>query len=120
MFLACEYWKNLKFLRCIHIFDLVLEYCSDVNEGNGLELLFYFIVILCIVVLITGIVFSFFCVSGFRQVFSRIALLQKRLQLDSKSDLTMIGMILEFFLRIWLFSLTSYLYGLKSAKIAQL
>ena len=41
---------------------------------------------------------SFFsCVSGFRLKFSRIALLRKRLQLDSKSDLTTNGLILGFF-----------------------
>ena len=26
--------RNLNFLRCIHVFDLVLKYCSDINEGN--------------------------------------------------------------------------------------
>ena len=109
----------MSFLRGIHAFDLVLKFCSDINEGNWLQLLFYFLVLLGIVVLITGIVF-FFCVSGFRLLFSRIALLQNCSQLDSKIDLTTIGMILEFFLGVWLFSLTSYLYRLKSVRIAQL
>ena len=64
---------------------------------------------------------SFFsCVSGFRLKFSRIALLRKRLQLDSKSDLTTNGLILGFFIGKWLLLLTSYLYGLKFARIAQL
>ena len=31
--------KNLKFLRCLHVFELVLKYCSDTNEGNWLQLL---------------------------------------------------------------------------------
>ena len=44
----------------------------------------------------------------------------KRLQLDSKSDLTTNGLILGFFVGKWLLWLTSYLYGLKFAKIAQL
>ena len=50
--------------------------------------------------------------------FFRIALLRKRLQLDSKSDLTTNGLILGFFVGKWLLSLTSYLYGLKFAKVA--
>ena len=48
------YWpaktrKNLEILRCIHVFDLVLTYGSDQNEGNWLQLLFYFIVLMGIV-----------------------------------------------------------------------
>ena len=60
------------------------------------------------------------CVSGFRLKFSRIALWWKRLQLDSKSDLPTNGLILGFSVQKWLLSLTSYLYGLKSARIVQL
>ena len=37
--------KTLKFLRCILVFDLVLKYGSDINEGNWLQLLFYFLVL---------------------------------------------------------------------------
>ena len=64
--------------------------------------------------------FFFSCVSGFRLKFSRIALWRKRLQLDSKSDLTTNGLILGFFVGKWLLSLTSYLFGLKSARDVQL
>ena len=60
------------------------------------------------------------CVSGFKLKFSRIAFWRKRLQLDSKSDVTTNGLILGFFVGKWRLSLTSYLCGLKSAKIAQL
>ena len=64
---------------------------------------------------------SFFSyVSNFRLKFSRFALWRKRLQLDSKNYLTMNGLILGFFVRKWLLSLTSYRYGLKWARIAQL
>ena len=42
--------KTLKFLWCIHIFDLVLKYGSDINGGNWLLLLFYFIFLIGIVV----------------------------------------------------------------------
>ena len=52
--------------------------------------------------------------------FFGISLLRKRLQMDSKCDLTTNGLILGFFVRKWLPSLTSYLYGLKSARYAQL
>ena len=37
--------KTLKFLRFKHIFDLVLKYGSDINDGNWLQRLFYFIVL---------------------------------------------------------------------------
>ena len=111
--------KTLNFLRCIRVFDLVLKYGSDINEGNWLQLLFYFIVLMGIVA--SGIGMSFFsCVLGFRLMFSRIALWRKRLKLDSKSDLTTNGFFLGFFLGKWLLSSTSHLYGLKSARIAQL
>ena len=60
------------------------------------------------------------CISGFRLKFSRIALWWKRLQLDSKSDLATNGLILGFSVEKWLLSLTSNLYGLKSATIVQL
>ena len=59
-------------------------------------------------------------VSDFRLKSSRFALWRIRLQLDSKVNLTTNGLILGFFVRKWLLSLTSYLYGLKWARIAQL
>ena len=110
--------RNFNFLRCIHVFDLVLKYGSDINEGNWLQLLFYFIVLVGIVASIIGMSF-FSCVSGFRLKIS-IAFWRKRLQLDSKSDLTTNGLIMGFFTGKWFLSLTSYLYGLKYARIAQL
>ena len=111
--------KSLNFLRCIYVIDLVLKYGSDMNEGNWLQLLFYFIVLMGIVASVIGMSF-FSCVSGFRLKFSRIALLRKRLQLDSKGDLTTNGLILRFFVGKWLLSLTSYLCGVKSARNAHL
>ena len=47
----------LNFLRCILVFDLVLEYGSDINEGNWLQLLFYFIVLIGIVASVIGMSF---------------------------------------------------------------
>ena len=40
---------NLVFLRCIHVFDLVLEFVSDINERNWSQLLLYFIVLMGVV-----------------------------------------------------------------------
>ena len=111
--------KTLNFLRCIDVIDLVLKYGSDINEGNWLQLLFYFNVLMRIVASVFEMRF-FSYVSVFRMKFSRIALSRKRLQLDSKNDLTTKGLILGFFVGIWRLSLTSYLYGLKSARNAQL
>ena len=111
--------KTLNFLRCIHVFDLVLKYDSDINEENWLQLLFDLIVLMGIVASVIGLSF-FSYVSGFRLKFSSIELWRKRLQLDSKSDLTTNGLILEFFVGKEILSLTSYLRGLKFARIAQL
>ena len=61
--------KTMKFLRCINVIDLVLKYGSDINEGNWLQLLFYFIVLMGLVTAVIGMsVFS--CVSSFRVKFS--------------------------------------------------
>ena len=49
--------RNLNNLRCIHVFDLVLKYGSDRNEGNWLQLLFYFFVLVCIVASVIGTTF---------------------------------------------------------------
>ena len=38
--------KNLKFLRCKHVINLVLECGSDIKKRNWLQLLFYFIVLM--------------------------------------------------------------------------
>ena len=97
--------KTLNFLKCIRVIDLVLNYGSDINEGNWLQLLFYFIVLMGVVSSVIGMSF-FSYVSGFRLRFSRIALLRKRLKLDSKSDLTTNGLILGFFVGKWILSLT--------------
>ena len=78
-----------------------------------------FIVMTGIVASVIGMSF-FICLSGFRLKFSRIALLRKRLQLDSKSDLTTNGLILEFFVGVRIFLLTPYLHVLKFAWIARM
>ena len=88
-------------------------------QFRTLYFIFYFIVLMDIVASVIGMDFFFICVSGFRLKFSRIAFLQKRLQLDSKTGLITNGLIFGLFVGIWLFLLTSYLHGLKSAWIAQ-
>ena len=62
--------KKLNILRCIHIIDLVLNYGSDINEGNWLQLLFYFIALMVMVV--SGIIMSFLqlCFRFLIEVFS--------------------------------------------------
>ena len=49
--------KTWDILRRIHVNDLVLKYCSDINEGSWLQLVFYFIVMMGIVASISGRVF---------------------------------------------------------------
>ena len=53
--------KVMTFLRCIHVFDLVLKYGSDINEGNWLEFLFYFYVLIGIIASVIGMSFSQLC-----------------------------------------------------------
>ena len=49
--------NSLNFLRCILVFDLVLEYGSDMNERNWLQLLLYFIVLIDTVASVIGMSF---------------------------------------------------------------
>ena len=53
--------KTLNVLRCIYVIDLVLKYGSDINEGNWLQLLFYFIVLMGIVASVIGMCFFQLC-----------------------------------------------------------
>ena len=58
-FWSAESRKN--FLRCIRVIGLVLNYGSDTNEENWLQLLFYLIVLMGIVASVIGL--SFFQLS---------------------------------------------------------
>ena len=49
--------RKKSFLRCIHVIGLVLIYGSDINEGNWLQLLFYFIVFMGTVASVIGMNF---------------------------------------------------------------
>ena len=53
--------KPLNFWRCIHVIDLVLKYGSDINEGNFIQLLFYFLVLMGIVAFVIGMSFFQLC-----------------------------------------------------------
>ena len=95
-FLPAETRENLKFLRKIDVFHLVLKFCSNINEGIGIQLPFYFVILVNIAASFIRLIFSF-CGSGFWVDISRIAVSKKCLQLNSKTDLTTIGLLLEFF-----------------------
>ena len=113
-FWLAETRKQLNFLRCFYVFDLVLKYSSDIKEGIDIQLIFYFVILVNIVAPFMRMSFFHLWVR-----FSRIVISPKRLQLHSKTDLITNGLSLGFFAGIWLFPLTSYLYGLKSARIGQ-
>ena len=88
--------RNLKLLRCIHVLDMLpLKYCSDINEGFESR----FSSFLCISEYRCFVYCKelFFYASGFGSTFSRIAVLWKRFQMDSKNDWTTKGWIFEFF-----------------------
>ena len=53
--------KSLNFLRCTHVLVMVLKYGSDINEGNWLQLLIHFIVLLGIVAFVIGMSFFQLC-----------------------------------------------------------
>ena len=53
--------KSLNFLRCIYVIDLVLKYGSDINEGNWLQLLFYFFLLMGRVASVIGMSFFQLC-----------------------------------------------------------
>ena len=62
--------RNLSFLRCIHVFDLVLKYVSDINEGNRLQLLFHNIVLIGVVDSVSEMSFFQLCFRFSIEVFS--------------------------------------------------
>ena len=79
--------KKSKFLRCIQVWDLKLTCCSVMNEGNWIQHLFYFLELVNVVASFIGKSF-FICGLGFRLKFSPNAVIRKRLQLESKTELT--------------------------------
>ena len=111
--------KALYFLRCIHLIDLVLKYASDINEGNWLQLLFYFIVLMGTVASVIGMSFFQLCFRFWIEVFSYCTFtetfaigFQKWFDHEWIDFGVLVGK--------WLLSLASYLCGVKSARNAQL
>ena len=105
------------FLRCIHVFDLVLKYGSDIHEVNWLQLLLFFLVFMGMVTAVIG--FWFFFMFSI-EVFSYCTLTETfaiGFQKLFNHEWIDFGF---FFVGKWFRSLTSYLYGLKSARDAQL
>ena len=56
-FLPAKTRENLKFLRNIHVFHLVLKFCSNINEGIGIQLPFYFAILVNIVASFIRLIF---------------------------------------------------------------
>ena len=52
--------KNLKFLRCPHVLELVLKCCSDINKRIWLKLLFYPILLVNVYALFIEVIFKLF------------------------------------------------------------
>ena len=117
--LACEAAMKSFFFRSILVFDLLLNYFSDIKEGYWLQLLFYSLVLLSLVVFFIGMSL-FKGVSGFRLKFSLIAFLREPSQLVSETGLITNELILGFLFDQGFFSLISYLHGVKCASIAQI
>ena len=118
-FWPAETRKNLNFLSCIFDIHMVLKYCSDINEGFVIQLLMYYVVLLKIVASFGGMGVFISEANFWAELFSYCSVM-KRLYLESKTDLTTIGVFLEFCFGKCLFSSTSYLHGLISAGIVQI
>ena len=111
--------KILNFLRCIHVFDLVLKYGSGIYEENWLQLLFYFIVMIGIVASVTGMIF-------FSTKFQVLDCSFLVLPFDGNVCNWIPEVICQRMDWFWFFLLKNgffrwlHIFGLKSAKIAQL
>ena len=73
----------------------MLKYCSDINEGIVIQLLVYDVVLLKIVASLGGMGVFISETSFWAEIFSYCSVM-KRLYLESKTDLTTIGVFLEF------------------------
>ena len=111
--------KNLHFLRSIQVLDLVLKFRSDIGEGKWIKLLFYFLVLVNVAASFIGL--SFFHLSGklLVEIISHCSVTETfafgfQNYFDHEGvDFTV------FFIAICPVLSTSYLQGLKSARIVQ-
>ena len=87
--------KDLSFLRCIQVLDLVLKHCSFINEGNCMQQLFYLLVLMNVVGSLIGKSFFNLWVRFQNEVFSFFCVTE-RLLINSRSDLTTKWSILQF------------------------
>ena len=111
--------KIFNFLWCIHVIGLVLKYGSDINEGNWLQLLFYFIVLMGTVASVIRMSFIQLCFRFRIEVFSYCTFTETfSIWFRKWFDHQWIDC--GVFFEKWLLSLTSYLHGLKFARSAQL
>ena len=119
-FWPAETRKNLEFfLRCIHVFGVVLKYALDINEGIWLQLFFYLIVLMGIVASVMGMSFIRLCFIIYIEVFSYCTLTEKfAIGFQMWFDHEWIDF--RVFVGKWLLSLSSYLFALTSARMAQL
>ena len=68
--------KNLTFSRCIHLWDLVLKSCYDINEGKWIQLPFIFAVLVKIVASFVGMSLFHLWVTFQVEVFSYCTLVE--------------------------------------------
>ena len=83
------------FLRCLHVSDMVIYYCSDIIEGNWPQLFFHIFVSMCKIASVIGMSFFHRC---FRLKFFRIAVSRERVQMESKTDSATTGFVWSFLL----------------------
>ena len=94
-FWPAETRKNLNFLSCIYDIHLLLKNCSDINEGIVIQLPVYYVVLLKRVASFGGMGVFISEANFWAEIFSYCSVM-KRLFLESKTDLTTIGVFLEF------------------------
>ena len=61
--------KSLKFSKYILVFDLVLQFCSDIIYWNWMQLSFHFFVFIDIVASVVGTIFSRLCFTFWIEIF---------------------------------------------------
>ena len=107
--------KKLNFSKCILVFDLVLQGCSDINYWNWMQLVFHFIVLVDIVECVVGTSF-FKCVSRLRLKFFLIGFWGNVCSWFPKLIWLQMDWVWGFFLKLGPYWLTLYLNRLNISK----
>ena len=119
VFLACkDYKNNLTFSRCIHLWDLVLKSCHDINKGKWIQIAFIFALLVKIVSSFVGMSLLYLWVTFQVEDFSYCNF-ARRLKMVSKTEFTSKMLTLEVLVIIYLGSLALCLNGLNCRKNAQ-